>query len=204
MQDRLRKSLQIIKSLQEQLAEKRSTEKVSILGLSFTFPGENNTYSSFWETLNQKKHAITKYPEDRIDLLNLSEEEIAHVSGGFIDSIDQFDPGFFNVGLEEARAMDPQHRILLEQVWRAFEDSNINIEEYKGKKVGVFVALSNNDYACQRFRTDQEKVPMTSPVIYWQPQQEESHTLTISEDLPLLWIQPAPQHWLPWTRHIIH
>lgn len=159
MQDRLRKSLQIIKSLQEQLAEKRSTEKVSILGMSFTLPGENNTCSSFWETLNQKKHAITKYPEDRIELLNLSEEEIAHVSGGFIDSIDQFDPGFFNLGLEEARAMDPQHRILLEQVWRAFEDSNINIEEYKGKKVGVFVALSNNDYACQRFRTDQEKSP---------------------------------------------
>lgn len=159
MQDRLRKSLQIIKRLQEQLTEKRSMQKVSILGSSFTLPGGNETYHSFWDTLNQKKHAITKYPAERIDLLGLSSEEIAHVSGGFIDSIDQFDPGFFNIGLEEARAMDPQHRILLEQVWRAFEDSNLNIEEFKGKKVGVFIALSNNDYSCQRFRTDQEKSP---------------------------------------------
>ena len=159
MQDRLRKSLQIIKNLQEQLAEKRSMEKASILGAAFTLPGGNNTYSNFWHTLNNKQHAISKYPAERMDLLNLSFEEIAPVSGGFIAAIDQFDPGFFNIGLEEAKAMDPQHRILLELVWRAFEDANINIEIYKGKRVGVYVALSNNDYSFQRFRTEQVKSP---------------------------------------------
>ena len=129
MQDRLRKSLQIIKSLQKQLAEKCNGERVSILGASFTLPFGNDSYHSLWKTLCQKKHAITSFPAERMDLLDLSVEEIEHVRGGFIDSIDQFDPGFFNMGLEEARAMDPQHRILLEQVWRAFEDSNISIEE---------------------------------------------------------------------------
>ena len=159
MQDRLRKSLQIIKSLQKQLAEKCNGERVSILGASFTLPFGNDSYHSLWKTLCQKKHAITSFPAERMDLLDLSVEEIEHVRGGFIDSIDQFDPGFFNMGLEEARAMDPQHRILLEQVWRAFEDSNISIEEYRGKKVGVYVALSNNDYSFQRLRTGQEKSP---------------------------------------------
>ena len=159
MQERLRKSLQIIKSLQEQLAEKRSNERVSVLGSAFTLPGGNSGYRDFWQTLNDKKHTIAKYPLERVELLGLSTKETENILGGFIDSIDQFDPGFFNIGLEEAKAMDPQHRILLELVWRAFEDANINIDEYRGKRVGVFVAMSNNDYSFQRFRTEQAKSP---------------------------------------------
>ena len=159
MQDRLRKSLQIIKNLQEQLAGKRSDERVSVLGTSFILPGGNSDYTDLWHNLRDKKHAITKYPLERIELLGLYPEDTEGILGGFINSIDQFDPGFFNIGLEEARAMDPQHRILLELVWRAFEDSNINIDEYRGKRVGVYVALSNNDYSFQRFRTDQVKSP---------------------------------------------
>lgn len=159
MQERLRMSLAVIKKLQAELKSKRSEEKVSIIGSAFRMPGVGEDEGALWEGLISKFNAVSRFPNDRLELLGLNEDEVKEVKGGFISSIDQFDPGFFNIGLEEAKAMDPQHRMMLELVWRAFEDANYNIDHFKGKRVGVFIALSNNDYSFQRFRTQQPKSP---------------------------------------------
>lgn len=159
MQERLRKSLAVIKKLQAELKSKRSEEKVSIIGAAFRMPGVGEDEESLWEGLINKFNAVTRFPNDRLELLGLNEDEVKDVKGGFISSIDQFDPGFFNIGLEEAKAMDPQHRMMLELVWRVFEDANYNIDDFRGKRVGVFIALSNNDYSFQRLRTEQSKSP---------------------------------------------
>src|SRR5262249_35799421 len=43
-------------------------------------------------------------------------------------------------------AIDPQHRLLLETAWEAFERAGIDPEAVRGTPVGVFVGANYNDY----------------------------------------------------------
>ncbi|KAK2761661.1 Type I Iterative PKS [Arachnomyces sp. PD_36] len=57
-----------------------------------------------------------------------------------------FDNAFFGVSNVEAKAIDPQQRILLEVAYEAFENAGIPMESLEGSETGVYCAVSNHDY----------------------------------------------------------
>ena len=57
-----------------------------------------------------------------------------------------FDNDFFGIGGLEAKAMDPQQRILLEVACEAFENAGFSMDELKGSQTGVWCSVSNADY----------------------------------------------------------
>lgn len=57
-----------------------------------------------------------------------------------------FDNLFFGVTSVEARAIDPQQRMLLEVAYEAFEAAGITIQNLKGSDTGVYCAVSHHDY----------------------------------------------------------
>ena len=57
------------------------------------------------------------------------------------DDVDRFDNGFFSIAPNEAVAMDPQQRILLELTYEAMESAGISIEKIKGSNTAVFAGM---------------------------------------------------------------
>lgn len=73
-------------------------------------------------------------------------------------NIAAFDAEFFGISPIEAKAMDPQQRILLETSYEAFESSGILLENLRGSKTAVYVAMFTRDYDRNIYR-DTSDIP---------------------------------------------
>ncbi|MGO1117063.1 SDR family NAD(P)-dependent oxidoreductase [Rhodovibrionaceae bacterium A322] len=135
-------------------AEKAVAEQpLAIIGMGCRFPGGSDSLQAFWQSLLTGRESVREVPKDRWDLDlwydpdPATPERIACRRGGFLDQVDGFDADFFGLSAREALSMDPQQRLLLEVAWSALENAGIPPGSLKGKKVGVFVGISTNDYA---------------------------------------------------------
>ena len=127
-------------------------DRIAIIGIGCRFPGGINDCHSFWKLLVEGREAVGEVPADRWNVERFYDAEpgLAGKSiarrGGFLDSIDQFDPQFFGISPREAPYVDPQQRLLLETAWEAIEDAGLVLDLERGTDVGVFVGISHNDY----------------------------------------------------------
>lgn len=143
-------SLSHSEKLSDNILEIKKETDIAIIGLSSKFPGANSV-EEFWENLLAGKSSISTVPPERWDWqkqhgdLNQNGKNSVN-TGGFISNIDKFDPTFFGISPAEAKLMDPQQRILLQQVWKALEDSGHKPSLLSGEEVGVFIGAFTNDY----------------------------------------------------------
>ncbi|HMR40460.1 MAG TPA: SDR family NAD(P)-dependent oxidoreductase [Ignavibacteria bacterium] len=123
-----------------------ANEPIAVIGMACRFPGAENI-NEFSELLFNGREAIKEFPSDnRWDKDYISDgSTITH--GGYLNSIDKFDPQFFGISPREATQMDPQQRLLLEVSWEALEDACIDPNTLKGKNAGVFMGVCSYDYA---------------------------------------------------------
>ncbi len=136
-------------------------DAVAIIGAGCRFPGANDL-EQFWRLLDQGVDAISEVPPDRwsadayYDPNPATPEKTTTRWGGFLKDVDKFDPTFFGISGREADQMDPQQRLLLECTWEALEDAGLPADQLAGSRTGVFVGISNSDYArlCYRDLSD--------------------------------------------------
>ena len=81
--------------------------------------------------------------------------------GGFLEDAARFDAAFFDLGPEEARQMDPQQRMLLEEAWRALEDAGVPPHTLVGRRVGIFVGARGGDYHQHELQNPTSARPIT-------------------------------------------
>jgi polyketide synthase 13 len=67
--------------------------------------------------------------------------------GGFLDGVEEFDAEFFGIAADEAVALDPQQRMLLEVTREALDHAAIPAPSLAGTRTGVFVGISGTEYA---------------------------------------------------------
>ncbi|MBF0120443.1 MAG: type I polyketide synthase [Desulfobacterales bacterium] len=127
------------------------SSEIAIIGMSGRFP-ESPNVEKFWDNLINSRDLIKEVPKDRWDWKNCfgdpkkNENKTDSKWGGFLDDVKSFDADFFRISPREADKMDPQQRIIMEEVWKTIEDAGYKPSFLSGTKTGVFIGASNNDY----------------------------------------------------------
>ncbi|MFF3838340.1 SDR family NAD(P)-dependent oxidoreductase [Streptomyces sp. NPDC001930] len=127
-------------------------EPVAIVGMAGRFPGADSV-GELWDLLREGRDAVATVPADRWDSADLHDTDqlkagkITSDQGGFLSDITRFDAAFFGIPAREAESLDPQQRLLLAASWHALENGGIDPKSLKGTRTGVFVGITNSDYA---------------------------------------------------------
>ncbi|HEU5074825.1 MAG TPA: beta-ketoacyl synthase N-terminal-like domain-containing protein, partial [Polyangiaceae bacterium] len=165
----LKRALLEIKDLKQRLqaAHCDGAEPIAVVGMGCRFPGNADGPEKFWQLLRESVDATREVPSQRWDVDAFYDPDPTAPGkmyvkrGGFLDTVDEFAAGFFNVSPREAMGMDPQQRLLLEVAWEALEHAGIPAVPLRGSRTGVFVGITNTDYASlQAQHTSLEEVDL--------------------------------------------
>lgn len=120
-------------------------EPIAVVGLAGRFPGAS-TAEELWARVRAGEDLVGELSELRRRAEGHGETGNVR-QGGFLNRVDEFDPGFFGITRAEALHMDPQQRLLLELAWELLQDAGTNPTSLHGSPTGVFVGAMWNDYA---------------------------------------------------------
>ncbi|OQE46634.1 hypothetical protein PENCOP_c001G00206 [Penicillium coprophilum] len=129
------------------------TQDIAVIGMACRFPQTAEDVESFWGTLIAGRSTSTDFPPDKMNVNAHYHPDPDHGGsmacrgGHFLSQNDRyFDAPFFSITKNEAMAMDPQGRILMENVYHAIENAGLTIGNIASNDVSVFVGASNNDF----------------------------------------------------------
>ncbi|KAF2655021.1 ketoacyl-synt-domain-containing protein [Lophiostoma macrostomum CBS 122681] len=128
-------------------------EPIAIVGFAFEFADSATSTEDFWAMLMEGRCAMSGWPEDRLNFGSFyhpdgSRKENFPVKGAHFlkEPLEAFDAPFFSITSKEAKAMDPQHRRMLETAYKAFENSGIPLHDIFGSKTAVYTGCFSDDW----------------------------------------------------------
>jgi len=131
--------------------------EIAVIGMAGRFPGARNL-KEFWHNLANGLETISVFTAEDMKDTNVPQEFLRHPkyipAKGILEGIEFFDADFFNYSDGDAKAMDPQLRILHECVWEAIEDAGYTPDV--NAKIGVYAGATDNlEWRAQIFLTGQ-------------------------------------------------
>jgi hybrid polyketide synthase/nonribosomal peptide synthetase ACE1 len=146
-----------------------STEPIAIIGSACRFPGGSNTPSQLWELLREPRDLLQTIPEKR----RWHPESFYHkdsehhgtsdvkLSYFLDDDPASFDNTFFNIQPWECEAIDPQQRMLMENVYDSVCSAGQTMENLRGTSTAVYVGMMCDDWSAMLTK-DAETIPQYS------------------------------------------
>jgi acyl transferase domain-containing protein len=151
----LDRALAAVRDLRARLAaaDRANAEPIAVVGIGCRFPGGASGPDAFWRLLRDGVDAVGEIPPARWDAAAHHDPDpdapgkIATRQGAFLEDVDRFDAAFFRIAPRETVHLDPQQRLLLEVAWDALEHAGQPPGALEGTRGGVFVGITNSDYA---------------------------------------------------------
>ncbi|KAB8223148.1 hypothetical protein BDV33DRAFT_200703 [Aspergillus novoparasiticus] len=127
-------------------------EPLAIVGLSARFAQEARNVEQFWNFLLRARQASTPVPRDRFNHSSFYHPDpdhrgTTHVQGAHFleENSRMFDAGFFKMSKSEVLCLDPQQRLVMENVYHALENAGLPMEKIISSNTSVFVSGFNRD-----------------------------------------------------------
>ncbi|UZI26762.1 non-ribosomal peptide synthetase/type I polyketide synthase [Streptomyces sp. VB1] len=134
----------------------------AVIGMACRFPGAD-TPEAFWDLLVDGHDAVAPVPGGRWDdgqedpprdRPTTSAAPAAPAAptaprkrwAALLEDPAGFDAGYFGIGEDEARALDPQARLFLELAHEALERAGYAGPRRRGRRIGVFAAVGDSGY----------------------------------------------------------
>jgi hybrid polyketide synthase/nonribosomal peptide synthetase ACE1 len=143
-------------------------EPIAIIGSACRLPGGVDSPTKLWELLSNPQDVSCTIPSSRFSKekfhhQNPSQHGQTRVSRSYFLSQDvsHFDAEFFGIKPIEAKAIDPQQRMLLEVVYEALESAGIPMESLEGSKTAVYVGAMSADYETTLLRDPESMATYT-------------------------------------------
>ncbi|MFD4242368.1 aminotransferase class I/II-fold pyridoxal phosphate-dependent enzyme [Streptomyces sp. NPDC058525] len=125
---------------------------IAITGLGCRFPGAPDI-RAYWELLLSGERQFAGVPKERWNHEtfhepgNRSAPNAAYTDRvAFLEDVDRFDALHYGVPPARARAMDPQHRLMLDVAREALDDAGMGRGDFDRENTGVFLGLSVSEY----------------------------------------------------------
>ena len=129
-------------------SQSRAEVPIAVVGMAGRFPGARDL-AGFWRNLRDGVASISDPPPGRWPRARGAPDFPAGGAwrrGGFLDTVDRFDPLPFEMSGTEADYTDPQARLFFTTAWHAFEDAGYGPAWLDGRSCGVFVGVAAGDY----------------------------------------------------------
>ncbi|QQS35340.1 MAG: aminotransferase class III-fold pyridoxal phosphate-dependent enzyme [Ignavibacteriales bacterium] len=126
---------------------------IAIVGMACRFPGAGDIHE-FWNNLSNGVESIRHFSDAELKNAGIPESLINNPkyvkASPVLKDPGLFDARFFGFTPNEARMMDPQHRILLECAQQTLEQAGYDPLRYNGR-IGVFTGSAMNTYFMNDF-----------------------------------------------------
>ena len=117
---------------------------IAVIGMSCVFP-KSKDIKSYRNNLVDAKDMISTPSTKRILLSGMLEQK-EYMEYGYLDDIDQFDYEFFSISPREARLMDPQHRIALQEAVKTIWDAGYSLDSMRKSKTAIVMCCGDSHY----------------------------------------------------------
>ncbi|TMC16868.1 MAG: hypothetical protein E6J34_19405, partial [Chloroflexi bacterium] len=127
------------------------TGAIAIVGMSGKYPDAKNV-SEYWQNLVQAKDSVREIPRTRFNVSDYYDPNPTALGKmyckelGALEGIEYFDPLFFRLSPADAESMDPQHRLFLEEGYKAFEDAGYSPGLLSNIKCGIYLGIMSHEY----------------------------------------------------------
>lgn len=136
---------------QDNQGSQEKSGKIAVIGMACHFP-ESEGLDEFWNHLIHGDELIREVPKDRWNMEKYydpdrkSSGKSYNKWGGFIKDIYHFAPEHFGIEQQDAKALDPSHRIVLGLSEELFLNAGYTKDEISGSRTSVFIGGGESTY----------------------------------------------------------
>ncbi|MBH5320083.1 KR domain-containing protein [Paenibacillus sp. GSMTC-2017] len=155
------------------LLEEILPDDVAIVGISCEYTDARDTFE-FYKAVKLGKRGFKPFPENRVNyipkdhpylldgaahLKTTPEEFLARLcneKGAYLEDIETFDYEFFGINEDEARYIDPTHRLVLKHSYLGLEDAGIRLDKIKDSKTAIYIGKDKSITASYRSEIEED------------------------------------------------
>ncbi|MEU3915314.1 aminotransferase class I/II-fold pyridoxal phosphate-dependent enzyme [Streptomyces sp. NPDC029721] len=129
----------------------RDRDDIAVVGMACRFPGARNL-NEYWRLLTDPRAQFGRVPDTRWRADAFLSEDFRDTSAAYTDTmallpdVDRFDAAHYGIPPRRAKAMDPQHRLLIDLAREAIQDAGWEADGFDREETSVITALTESGY----------------------------------------------------------